>query len=308
MTIQVISQEPKVEPAKEPVKTEASENKSEPEATASEQNESTESDPEETDAKGEEKSDESESNDEEQSDDNKEKPTKKKGGFQRRIDKLNARNSAAQQEIEYWKQQALRGAGESKTETKVETKQTSEGKPNPETFETHAEYVEALTDWKIDQKNKEAAQKMEKSKFESEQEKLVKSYTEKAKSFFEKTADFADVLAEVDDIPLSPTLQDIILSSENGPELAYELAKNREEFARVCKLSPLAAAREMGKLEARLASKQSAGTTEIKKTTKAPAPIKPVGSKGGTIEKDINDPNLSQKEYEALRAKQLAAK
>ena len=39
---------------------------------------------------------------------------KKKGGFQRRIDKLNARNSQTEQELEYWKRMAMKNnAGES---------------------------------------------------------------------------------------------------------------------------------------------------------------------------------------------------
>ena len=117
------------------------------------------------------------------------------------------------------------------------------------------------------------------------------------------------MLAEVDDIPLSPVLRDIFLSSENGPELAYELAKNRDEFKRVCALPPLAAAREMGKLESRLEPKSPSAALASTKTTKAPKPLDPVGTSGkGSAKKSLSDPGLSQKEYEELRAPQRAAR
>ena len=181
-------------------------------------------------------------------------PAKKKGGFQRRIDKLNAAKATAQQETEYWKNLALKSAVDPKTEPKVEpTKAKAEaGKPDPSKFDTHAAYVEALTDWKTDQKLSERDQKDEQKKAQTAQAKLVETYVERKNDFAEKAKDFYEVVSEVDDIQMSSAFREIILSSENGPELAYELAKNREEYARVNKLPPLAAAREMGKLEAKL--------------------------------------------------------
>ena len=281
-----------------------------PEAHApTEQKESSESDTEETEAsQGEtDESGDSEDHSDESKDDAKDKP-KKKGGFQRRIDKLNARYSAAQQEVEYWRQLALKqtGAGEPKKEP-VESKQpaVADGKPNPDHFDTHAEYVEALADWKTEQKLKERDQKLEKTKLEIEQANTLKAHSDRVKSFAEKTDDFADVLESVDDIPVSTAVQEIIISSENGPELMYELAKNRDEYARICKLPPLAAARELGRIESRIASKASESKPETKKLTKAPKPIGPVGGSKGAVVKSIDDPGLSQAEYEKLRREQM---
>lgn len=311
MTIQVTSTTDPTETAKAEVQKEQVQ--SAPEAKAPEQKESTESGTEETEAKESEtnESEEDVSDEETEAKDSEKDKPKKKGGFQRRIDKLNAAKADAQREAEYWKRVALEKqvAGESKKES-VESKTpvTAEGKPNPDHFETHAEYVEALTDWKTEQKLKERDQKLEKSKLETEQEKILKSYTERVESFKKATADFEDVLAEVDDVITSPTVTQIIVESENGPALAYELAKNREEFERINKLPPLAAARELGRIESKIAAKATEEKKpEPKKTTKAPQPITPVGSKGGVVEKSIFDESLSQKEYEALRAKQRSA-
>src|SRR5206468_5111195 len=103
---------------------------------------------------------------EQETEDQTEAKPKKKGGFQRRIDKLNAAKAAAQQEADYWKRLALeKGAGEPKKD-QVDSKapataQSNEGKPNPDNFDTHAEYVEALTDWKTEQNFKKRAQQSE---------------------------------------------------------------------------------------------------------------------------------------------------
>lgn len=247
-------------------------------------------------------------------DSEKDKP-RKKGGFQRRIDKLNARNTAIQQQLEYWKEQALKGAkldskdkpAEKSDAPKGEANQA--GKPDPDKFDTHAEYVEALTDWKLEQREKAAREKAEQDRIKTEQETLIKSHTERVKAFTEKTKDFHEVLEQVDDVPVSPTVEHILLSSENGPELMYELAKNRADYERINKLSPVAAAREIGKIEAKIAASKSASSEtkkqEPKKLTQAPKPIAPVGGSKGTVEKSIDDPELSFAEYERLRREQM---
>lgn len=277
----------------------------------SEQNQSSESETEEKEELDESKEAEESEEDSEESDDSEKEKPKKKGGFQRRIDKLNARHAQAQQEADYWKSMALK---KDAVETKKESvepvqKVNASDKPDPENFDSHSDYVEALTDWKIEQREKASKEEAQKSQLQIEQEKVLKSHSERVNAFSEKVDDFYDVLESVDDIAVSPTVREIIISSDNGAELMYELAKNKKEYARICALPPLAAARELGRIETRLDSKSSEDKkTEIKKITKAPQPIAPVGSKGGVISKSIDDPNLSQSEYEALRRKQMRAK
>lgn len=282
-----------------------------------EQNESGESDTQETeveesetDSASEEGADDAPESEDGKDETEKDKP-RKKGGFQRRIDKLNAAKAAAQQEAEYWRRLALeKSAGDPKTSApKVEgTKPSdSEAKPKPDDFETHAEYVEALTDWKVDQKDKTRQAEAQKSKLEAERASVVKSYNERKEAFVAQTPDFDDVIEAVDGIRVSPAVSQIILESENGPLLAYELAKDPEEFERICNLPPLACAREMGKFESKLAAKASeAKLPETKKITKAPKPIAPVTAGGkGSVSKSLTDPNLSQSDYEKLRREQM---
>lgn len=280
--------------------------KAAPEAKASEQNKSLESVTEEKEESEELKQElDSENESDDALDSDKDKP-RKKGGFQRRIDKLNSRISDKDKEVEYWKAQALKDASAEKKSSFESNAVSTEGKPIADNFDTHAEYVEALTDWKTEQKFKEREQKAEKANLQSERQKLVTAYNERAKSFAEKNDDYFDVIEAVDDIPLPTTLQEIILSSENSAELTYELAKNREELARICKLSPLAVAREIGRIEARLLKASENKTVEPKKITSAPTPIETVGKgSSGAIRKSISDPEIPFKEYERIRREQM---
>lgn len=281
--------------------------KSAPAEKSAEQKTSDESETSETEAKEvEEDSEDREEVGTEKTDES-EKDKSKKSGFQKRIDKLNARTRAAQQETEYWRQQALKGAGQVQDPAKVETKPVaSEGKPDPDKFNTHAEFVEALADWKTDQKLKERDQKQEQAKLQADQANLLKSHADRVKAFKDKTDDFDEMLGSLDDVR-SPVIQQIIVESENGPALLYELAKNPEEALRISKLTPWAIARELGKLESKITpASESEKKPETKKITNAPKPIETVGKNAvSSVRKSIDDPGLSFAEYEKLRREQM---
>jgi len=235
---------------------------------------------------------------------------KKKGGFQRRIDKLNARYAAEKQrndELEQRLAQLERSGGEKTPKQPVEAK-SQEGKPNPDNFDTHAEYVEALADWKIEQREKTRQAEAERKQLETEHQAKLKSHFDRVKSFAEKMADFEEVIEAADDVVVSATLEELIVSSDHGPELLYELAKNKDEFIRINKLSPVACARELGRFEAKLTSKSSAEEKkpEPNKITKAPKPIEPVGGGKSTVSKSPED--MSFAEYERYRRDQMKRK
>jgi hypothetical protein len=278
-----------------------------PAETSVEQKKSEDSETLETEAKD----DESEADDSEESEakDSEADKGKKKTGIQRRVDKLTKAKREAQQEAEYWKRRALEGATDSKHDAQTVDKpeaKAAEGKPDPEKFETHAEYVEALTDWKLEQREKAAKAEAAKTQFETDQQKAKQAHAERVKAFAEKTEDFAEMMENLDDVPASPALEQLIVSSANSAELLYELAKNPDEAKRIAALPPLSLARELGKIEARLSKQASeAQKPEPKKLTNAPKPIDPVSAGKGVVRKSISDPDLPFAEYERLRREQL---
>lgn len=240
------------------------------------------------------------------------KPTKKKGGFKKKIDKLTKNLSAKEQEAEYWKAEALKNAKNSGDAKPVEksTKVEADSKPKADNFDTHEEYIEALTDWKLEQRETEKVRKAKETEVMTQFQAKVTAFQKKVSEFAESVDDYEDTISDVDDVAMSFGFQNAISSSDNGPQIIYELAKNRKEYERINGLEPMAAAREIWKIETRIAgdAAKNGNTAEVKQS-KAPPPIKPVGSSGaGSVKKSIYDSSLSQKEYERVRREQIAAR
>ena len=192
-----------------------------------------------------------------------------------------------------------------KVEAKTEA--VKDGRPDPDKFSTVGEYYEAVAEWKFDQKQQALEKSRQVEKAKTEQQSAVSKFQDRVKEFSKTATDMQDVLEAVDHIPVSPAMQDIFVNSENGHELMYELAKDPEEYERINKLSPLAAAREIGKREAKLSAASKSGETTIEtKTTKAPPPVKPVSGKSTSAStKDPGDMNFQ--EYKAWYEKQYGA-
>lgn len=286
---------------------------------ASEQEEAEESgtaaEEQEEEESSEEESEESSEEGEEESEEEPPRPRKKKGGFQRRIEKLNRQKSDAERERDYWREQALKSAqkpGESddgQDKPEDELPPAAEKKPDPDDYDTQDEYLEALTDWKVEQREQKREKEAEKKRLESEQSKVVSAYQERMNAFAETVDDFDEVIAEADEegVKVSPFLEHLILQSAKGPQVLYELAKNPAEIDRLNGLNSVSLHREFFKLEDGLSAPSEPARKKVKKkTSKAPDPITPVGTNSdkGT-QKRLDDPEISQSEYEAIRREQI---
>ena len=93
--------------------------------------------------------------------------------------------------------------------------------------------------------------------------------------------------------PTTPTMDQAIMENENGPEIAYYLAKHPAEALRIYQLSPKAQEREIVRLESRISS--VASTTK----TSAPAPIKPIPAAA----KAVTSPADEYRQWEAEQNK-----
>ncbi len=86
-------------------------------------------------------------------------------------------------------------------------------------------------------------------------------------------------------IQIGPVLVDLIKESEVAPKVLRFFSANKAEAARLSGLSPLAAAREFGKLEAKILA--TPAPPPPKRVSEAPAPIKPLAPKG-SMEIDLD--------------------
>lgn len=85
--------------------------------------------------------------------------------------------------------------------------------------------------------------------------------------------DFDQVFTDA--VPISEVAAEFLAESENGPKVAYHLAKNIGQARRIAALDPVRQAIELTRLEAKLSSAPPA-----KRTTKAPRPAKPISAAG----------------------------
>ena len=149
---------------------------------------------------------------------------------------------------------------------------------DPNDFETAQQYAEALAERKAHEllAQREAAK---------QQAQIVEAYQELEESARDKYADFEQV-AYNPNLPVTDVMAQTIQASEIGPEVIYFLGSNPKEAARISRLSPILQAREIGKIEANLAS-----NPPVKKTSSAPAPIAPVAARTtGGASYDTTDP------------------
>jgi hypothetical protein len=165
-------------------------------------------------------------------------------------------------------------------------------------FESPEAYAEALAY----QKAEELIAKREAAK---QQSAVLESYQEREEAARDKYDDFEQV-AYNPKLPITNVMAETIQSSDIGPELAYYLGSNPKDAERISRMSALAQAKEIGKIEAKLAAEPP-----VKRTTSAPAPISPVTARSsGAPAYDTTDPRSTKtmtdsQWIEAERARQM---
>lgn len=242
-----------------------------------------------------------------------EQKSKKKGGFKRRIDKLNAsiaaeraEKAAIAAERDSWRQEVLK-KNETQAKPVEAAKTPAIGEPKADDFKSQKEYLEALIDFRAEQKLSAREQKAKDEQLRSDFQKKNQNLGQKIQEFKKTHDDWDEAMDDVKEIKPAMTLSQMIIDSEDGAELIYELAKNKEEYKRINSLPPVQLARELGKFEAKLAKAAASETskeTEVKTTTKAPTPINPVGQKSGAGQKKPSE--MSYREYAKYREEQIA--
>jgi hypothetical protein len=173
-------------------------------------------------------------------------------------------------------------------------------KADPETgqFESPEAYAEALAVHKAE----ELIAARDRHKRESE---ALYEYQEREEAAREKYNDFEQV-AYNPNLRVTTVMAEAIRDSDVGADVAYWLGSNPKEAERISRLSDIAQAREIGKIENKLSI-----DPVVKKTTSAPSPISPVTSRSsGNQSYDTTDPRsiktMSTSEWiEADRRRQI---
>jgi len=171
---------------------------------------------------------------------------------------------------------------------KADIQNSDTPKPLSEDFDTHDEYIDAITGWSAQNAvNKYAKGEMEKrnkSDMADQEAKANQDWhlkREKGVSKYKGYAENEDMLTKILTSYPNKTMLTSITTSENAIELVQYLGKNWEAAERIAKLPQITSAVEIGKLEERLVNRP-------KKITKARAPLKKVRTSGGSAPSKSN--------------------
>jgi hypothetical protein len=149
-----------------------------------------------------------------------------------------------------------------------------EAAPKLEDFKEYEDYATAKARWVARQEYRQ--QVAQAQRFAQEQRAVqtaadIRGRWEAGEAEFRgKVADYDEVMAD-DSVKFSQSLSIAILDSEVGPQIAYYLKKHPDEAQALRDASPVAAARAIGKLEAKLTA-----APPPKPRSQTPAPPQPV--------------------------------
>ena len=223
-------------------------------------------------------------------------------GVQKRIDKLTKDATTAKEKAAY-----LQGQLDAKEKPQEQAAAPAEEEvaPKEEDFEDYGEFVRAEARFEARQEVraelKADKDKTAKAASEEQRNKTVGEHQDRMNSARGRYGDFDDVVLNPE-LAITQDMVNIMVESEHGPDVFYHLGKNPDEALRIAQLSPMAAARELGKIEASIKPPQK---RQPKRISNAPDPVHTKGGGGDGGSLDLYDGNMSTEEWIAQREAQV---
>jgi hypothetical protein len=195
-------------------------------------------------------------------------PAEKRGNsrFERRISRLVREAAEARAERDLYRRQL--------DEAKPK-EQSDPGEPKLEQFKDIEEYATAKAKYAGEKALKSHQEKQTTAQYQERVKELTSTWEARVSDAEDKYDDFEQVVGV---IKPDSVFGHALMEAENGPEIAYYLGKNVAEAKRILKLHPLAQARAIGRLEAKLAAEPPKPQTP----SRAPAPITPLTGAAST--------------------------
>lgn len=236
----------------------------------------------------------------------------KRGSLQARIDAITREKYETARERDEIRQRAESAERElhALKTPKPAAVATPTGKPSVDQFQTYDEYVEALTDWKTDQKLAAADTQRAEREYRGQ---VQQRHAEHTQTFVERISEAEQTdpgfwaKLDPDVVNLRPSgslapqalaqaqqaaqqgnpgarqflartaIADVVFTSDHSIDLLRTLTAS--DLQRLAALPPNALYRELGKIEARFGTPAvHSGPAAAPRMSSAPAPIKPVGS------------------------------
>lgn len=247
---------------------------------------------------------------EEEGEEGKAAKPKRKGGFQRRIQKLTReRDEEASKRAAAERRLADAGVTGEKAEIVEQKQPPVEGakpvKPDEENFDDVTEYLKAdakyeeqLIEWQVDQRFKARDEADAQRQAQAQHGKFLDGWDKKATAFTKDHEDYIEVVAEA--VPKNTTVQHAIMENDNGCAIAYHIGQNPEVLDEINGLTTTRALVRIGQIAASLSSSDPPKPKpKTKKTSNAPTP--PTSIQGSKASVDPNIENMGPDEYRQRR-------
>lgn len=220
-----------------------------------------------------------------------------KPGVQNRIDELTRARREAEREAEYWKARVTGTvSAQPPAQTAAKTKP-----PVLSDYQTQEEYIDAFTDYKVDQK----------LELKENHQKQVREVAEQADSWQSRLQEARTSIPDFDkvmdsaEIPVAAHVADLLFEHDLGANLAHHFALNPDVLIKLNILSATKAAFEIGRIADKLevtalaagAAKPDLKVME-KQVSKAPPPARTIGQ-GRATSPSIEE--MSMEDYVAQR-------
>ena len=179
--------------------------------------------------------------------------------------------------------------------------------PQPSQFADAFEYAKALAEYSTEKALAERDRQIALAREQEAQQKIIQSWAQKVQAAKAEMPDFDDMVAS-SDVVVNNAVRDAILESDVGPKILYHLAENNDLAKKIAGLSPNAALREIGKLEARFEAKPQTVQTAPVVKSKAPAPIQPIRGGAGQPDVPLSTDGNWHGTYQAWKAARKAGK
>jgi len=210
-------------------------------------------------------------------------------GVQRRIDRLTKQKYELQGRLEALERQ-MQPPAQSQP-------QNVTSKPQRYEYASDEDFVEAMTDYKLQQVQRQHMTQQQLAQQERARSQMQQEFSRKAIEAAKAYPDFIEAIEEAD-AQVAPHVEAAIYASDKSADIAYFFAKNPDELERINALHPVKAAMEIARIEAKV-------TRPTKQTSSAPPPINPVGSRAA-VNKDPSQ--MTDREFSEWRKRQIKAR
>lgn len=239
-------------------------------------------------------------------------PKETSGEEGKKSDDKPKKHARAEDRINYlWRQNKEKEALIADKEKKIstleaelsKTKLVVEPRPRRDQFDTDDAYeaaYENYLDKKLELRLTERDRKRQDDEARRAGEQTWTQFNERARKLEPEDYPDMDRAMMGDGVIYSALSSEFVKTSPVGPQLAYHFYQNPDISEKIAKMPIYEQTQALFDLQ-----KELVQVTESKKTPMAPDPIKPIGSGGGPLPKDVSDPKLSTEEFIRLRREQI---